>query len=928
MACFTRLRSLFRKQKLSRELDEELSFHLAMREQWNADRGMPPTTARREARLRFGSRAKWRESMSEIDLALLPQTILQDLRYGQRILLRNFGFTAAAILALALGIGANTAAFTGYKAFFARTLDASQPSRMANMALVSQSGGIHGWFSYPDYVAYRDHLRSFSGIIAHYPDRLTLTGAGETISQRTAVQGSLMGRWGLLPTGTRASTAEFASTHIVSENYFQVLGIQPIRGRTFDGMTRAQLEAAPSVLISENYWQRRFGADPSLIGRSIRLNGVAFTVIGITPRNFVGTSVVSPDFWLPFTLEPLIHPANSFLGDRTSQCCRVFGRLAPGVTMAQAQAEMTVLANTLRATHAPDSDLSKPLSAQIWSGSPFPTKLDARLKFAVGLIMAAFAMVLVIACANVASLQLARATSRQGELAMRLSLGATRRRLIRQLLTESALLGLIAGAVALLFSWALLKAGVAIFSAQMPPEYGTFVMNVSPDPGIFAYVFAISILAGILFGLAPALESSRSALAAALKANSESSPLRKRLLRESLIAAQVAVSLVLMIAGGMLIHSSIRALKMDTGYDDKHVVDLELQFPDDPQYTTARRNALWQEMLTRVQALPSVTAVTHGRAPDGGGTRGAFITTNGVVPNEHNTQTNLFYTYIESNYFDTLGIPVLFGRAFQPGSESSEPSVVLSQSAAQQVWPGQNPIGRTLRITADKRSASAGELMPDGPTWQVIGVVRDTRGTMLDNSDSAEIYLQLPAARINDAPILIRTASDPNQLVAAITDALGSVDSNLMAKVSTLDYMLKDTEPFLAAAFSAGIATAIGLLGLLLASMGIYGTVSYMVVLRTREIGIRMALGAKKRDILRLMIRESARPVLAGLCTGACLAVGASYLLRGVLYGLNRIDGISFTTVPLLFLLIAFAATWLPSRRAMRVQPMSALRCE
>jgi predicted permease len=927
MAWTSRLRALFRRKRLAQELDEELEFHLSMRQQWNEDRGVAVATARREARLRFGSPPLWRERMSEIDLATLPQTVLQDLRYGARILMRNAGFTIVAALALAMGIGLNTAAFTAYKAFFVRGLDARDPGKMVNMALLSQSGAIYAFSSYPDYAAFRDHLRSFSGVIAQYPDRLTLTGAGETISQRSAAAGSLMGRWGMLASGTQASTAEFASTFIVSENYFQVLGVRAIRGRTFAGMSRTELEATPAVLISENYWQRRFGSDPGLLGGSIRLNGAAFTVVGITPRDFAGTGIAVPDFWLPFSLESLVHPNGSLL-DRENKCCRIFGRLAPGVTMATAQAEMTVFADQLRSMHNPHSEFGKPFTAQLQPGSPFPGKLDERLKFAVELIMVAVGLVLVIACANVASLQLARAASRQGELGMRLSLGASRLRLIRQLLTESVLLGVLSGAVALLFSWALLRAGVMIFSSELPAEYGSLVFNVNPDLQVFGYVFGLSVAAGILLGLAPALDSSRSALASALKANTEKVPLRKRRLRDALIAAQVSVSLALMIAGSMLIHSSIRALKMDTGYQDKRVVDLDLRFPDDPQYTAERRNALEHYLLSRLAALPGVVAMTHGLAPDGGGVRFAAVTTNGEKPTEHTAQAYLYYAHVEANYFQTLGIPLLFGRGFLAQAGRPEVSAILSESAARELWPGQNPLGRSLRLGTDGQFSPESEMLPDGPSYRVIGVVRDTRGIQIDNSDREKVYLPLPAERMNDSPLLIRTAGEPAQLVGSIGAVMASIDPNLMARISTLEQMLKDTEPFLAAAFSAGIATLVGVIGLLLASMGVYGTVSYMVVLRTREVGIRMALGAKKRDILGLMLQESAPPVLAGLAAGVVLAVGASYLLRGVLYGVSRVDGVSFGSVSLIVVAIALLATYLPSRRAMRVEPMAALRSE
>ncbi|MGA2581582.1 MAG: ABC transporter permease, partial [Bryobacteraceae bacterium] len=421
-------------------------------------------------------------------MTILHETVLQDLRYGSRMLYRNAGFTAVAVFALALGIGVNTAVFTAYKAMIARPLDARDPGEMVNLTLVRQSGATDFAFSYPDYEAYRDSARSFSGVIAFSPEHMRLSNAGGVISQRDSAAGSGMGRLGLLPPG--ASNAEFTFVFVVSENYFKILGVAALRGRTFESIGTG-LAASPSVLISENYWQKRFAGDPAVLGKTIRLNGAAVTVAGITPHDFVGTSVAVPDFWLPLSLEPLVHADGQWLSNRENQFCRLFARLAPGVRMGQAQTEMTLLAGRLRALHDPRSESAKPATALVSPGSPLPHKLDDGVKFAILLIMAAAGMVLAVACANVASLQLARARSRQNELRTRLSLGASRLRVVRQLLTESALLGLLAGVVALLFTSALLKVSVALAAEAFPAEYGTLIFDVNPDFEIFAYVFGV-----------------------------------------------------------------------------------------------------------------------------------------------------------------------------------------------------------------------------------------------------------------------------------------------------------------------------------------------------------------------------------------------------------------------------------------------------
>jgi predicted permease len=839
------------------------------------------------------------------------------------MLYRNAGFTAVAVFALALGIGVNTAVFTAYKAMIARPLDARDPGEMVNLTLVRQSGATDFAFSYPDYEAYRDSARSFSGVIAFSPEHMRLSNAGGVISQRDSAAGSGMGRLGLLPPG--ASNAEFTFVFVVSENYFKILGVAALRGRTFESIGTG-LAASPSVLISENYWQKRFAGDPAVLGKTIRLNGAAVTVAGITPHDFVGTSVAVPDFWLPLSLEPLVHADGQWLSNRENQFCRLFARLAPGVRMGQAQTEMTLLAGRLRALHDPRSESAKPATALVSPGSPLPHKLDDGVKFAILLIMAAAGMVLAVACANVASLQLARARSRQNELRTRLSLGASRLRVVRQLLTESALLGLLAGVVALLFTSALLKVSVALAAEAFPAEYGTLIFDVNPDFEIFAYVFGVSLVAGIFFGLAPALESSCAALSSGVR--SSTSPVRSRRIQDFLIAAQVALSLVLMIAGSMSIRSAINSLKMETGYDGKHVVNLDLQFLEASKYTAARKAALVYELRTRLAALPGVAAISSARPPG----NNFFQTAAAPLDAEKSTAQSvqsIHYTYVQANYFRTLGIPLFLGRSFQSQAGQPEHSIVVSESAAKQLWPGQNPIGRRLRLGAtDEHFHNWSELLADGAVYRVIGIAGDTRGAEVNGSDSRQLYLPLAEDRLQDHPLLIRTRSDPAQVAKSIDAVISSIDPDLAATSSTLDEMLRQSPSFIGSSLVAAIASTVGLFGLLLALMGIYGTVSYIVVLRTREIGIRMAVGAQKRDVLGLILRESTRPVLAGLLAGMLLAVGVSHLLRGLLYGHHTVDGISFAGVSLLFLAIALLAAYPPSRRAMRVDPVVALRYE
>jgi macrolide transport system ATP-binding/permease protein len=894
---------LFRRHAVD-DLEEEIRAHLQMEEQENRESGMPPKEAYYAARRRFGNVTMTWERSREMWGWNFVEELSQDLRYGLRQLRHSLGFTIASVFALAMGIGVNTAVFTAYKTMIARPLDARDPGEMVNLGLTRDSAAVVS-FSYPDYEAYRESVLSFRDVIAFSAEQMSLTDAGGVISQRNALASSGLGRLGLLPFG--ASNAEFARVNVVSENYFTALGVGASRGRTFDS-------ALPSVLITENYWQSRFASDPAALGKMVRLNGAPVTIVGITPRDFTGTDIAVPDFWLPFSADPLVHADEGRLTNRENPCCRLFARLAPGVNIRQAQAEMTLVAERIRALHDPHSDAAKPATALVWPGSPFPRPLSMMggLQLTIVLVMLAAAMLLVVACANAGSLQMARARSRQNELRTRLSLGATRPRLLRQLLTESALLGLIAGAVALLFSWALLQIGVTLAGEALPPSEGALVFNVAPDLEIFAYVLIVSLVAGILFGLAPAIESSRPAA----EGRASTSSVRGRRLQDFLIAAQVSLSLVLTIAGSMLIHSAIHTLTADPGYDSAHVVDLELRFPEGSKYSAERRLAVVRDLRTRLAALPGVSAITSGRPPEFTG-----FPTAGVSAAR---QSTLYYAYVQANYFETLRIPILLGRGFQPGR-----SAVLSESAAKQLWPGENPVGRSIRLgPTDDRAHTASELSAEGPAYLVIGVARDTSGAQFDGGDARRIYLPLPEDQFQKYPILLRTQSDPAQVMKAIDVAVSATDSNLIATSSTLDELLRVSPLFAGSSIAAAIASTLGLLGLLLASLGIHGTVSYIVVLRTREVGIRMAIGAKKRDILGLILGESTRPVLVGLLTGMLLSVGASYLLRGLLYGLHTVDGISFAGVSLLFLSVALLAAYPPARRAMRVDPVVALRYE
>jgi predicted permease len=859
-------------------------------------------------------------------------TIIQDLRFGVRSLLRSRGSTVITILSLALGIGVNCVILTCYKAFFLRPLDAHNAGEMVNIGLTRNSGVTEYTFSYPDYQSFSESVPALSGLIAYRPARFMLSNAGEMISQRTAFRQSTMGRLGLTPT-PGAGNAEFAQTFVVSENYFKVLGVSVIQGRTWDSANTVGPAATPSVLVSENYWKRRFAGDPAIVGKMVYLNGVEVTVIGVTPHDFVGISIATPAFWIPISIEPLINADNQWLLARDRRY-QLKGRLAPGVTAAQVQTQITTVADRLWTQYEPQTQSNRPdtrpAAALVWPGSPypFPPSQLSGLNLAVGLILFCTAMVLGVACANVGSLQLARARSRETEFRTRLSLGATRVRVVRQLLTESALVGLLAGALALLLSWALLKMVVKASADFLPVQFGDFVFDVNPNLPVFALVFLISLIAGVLSGLTPALQSARSALTSIGRGSTAS--IRNRRLEGVLVSVQVAFSLVLMIGGTMFVRGAVNALGVEAGYDSQLLVRLDSQFPDMAKYTADRKTVLVDEIRQRTVALPGVTGVTRALPPGSSGFRTVAVPIDEVRAKA--TPSTLNYTYVEPDYFETLGIPLRLGRSFDSQTRNGR-FVILSESAARQVFGRENPLGRRMRMgLIDERQHRDSELVADGPAYEVVGIAGDTRGASFDASDSKQIYIPLTDDRAAEGiiarPLLVRTQSDPASTISQAEKMIASIDPGIVVTSSTLEEARRQLGPVIASSFGAAFAFSIGLLGLLLALTGIFGTVSHIVALRTREVGIRMALGARQRDVLRLILHEIARSVFAGLLFGMALAAAVVYLLRGILYGISVVDAFYFVIVSILFLFVALLAAYPPARQATRVDPMAAVRCE
>ena len=879
-----RLAALFVTSRSDRDLDEEIESHLQFHIDDNIRAGMAPAEARRHALMKFGAAESVKEAYRDRRGFPALERLARDIRFAVRTLRKAPGFTIVAVLTIAIGVGVNTGIFTVLNAAAFRPLNLPDADRLVT---ISQSfeghfrRNVHGapsLASYAEYRAYRDDSHVFSGVLAYAPDvEATLGG-----DRPQALVGTL-----------------------TSCNYFEVLETHPALGRGFAASECSASGVSAVVVISDALWRNAFGANPAVIGRTVRINRTGFTIIGVAPPGFNGTEAIASDFYAPITMQPVLVRDRSFLDDDAMSWLELVGRLRPGVSTPAARAALSVIAARIDAQR----------KGRITHVSLTPTTLSSLpelhgLVLGIGaVILAAVTLVLLIACANLANLVLARATTRRREVALRLAIGASRSRIVQQFLIESLMLAAIGGAAGSLVSFWSSAGTVRYLLAHLPPGIPSFAFDVAPDLRVLAYALALTIATGLAFGIVPALRSSRTDLTAALRQDDDrSGPGRSGRLRATLVGVQAGVCVLLLVACGLMLRALVRSQTIDVGFrtDGIAVVSFDLVGAG---YTPAQAQSFQRRLIDRLGATPGILrAVPAGTSP----------LSDQHSETEFSSPTGrrdlmLEFTDIGSGYFPLLDIPIVRGRDFTDRDwRSGPPMAIVSESAAARLWPGSDPLGASL--TFEKTTAT------------VLGIAGDTQVARLGHPEAPMIFVSgSPRDALRDQ-LLIKTTLVPSTAVHTIQATAAGLDPELVVNVGwladNLDYWRAP------ARIVSELAGVLGAAALLLACTGVFGTVAYAVNRRMREIAIRIALGAAAGDVMRLVIRQTMGPVLIGLAIGLGCAAVLTGVLTSLLVGISPRDPVSFGAAALMVSIAALGAAYLPARRALRVEPTRALRQE
>ncbi|HXI43714.1 MAG TPA: ABC transporter permease [Bryobacteraceae bacterium] len=893
-----RLRSLVRRERIDNELDAELRFHLEQQIQENLAAGMSDDEANYAARRTIGGLLQFKEQCRDTRRINWIADLAKDVRYALRILRKSPGFTAAAVLSLALGIGINTAVFSLINAVLLRTLPVKSPEQLV---VFNHRNDI----SYPMYQDLRDGNTVLAGLLCRFTIPASMSAGGQT---------------------------DRITAELVSGNYFQVLGVGALIGRTLMPDDARMPGAQTVVVLSNAFWRRRFGSDPGVVGKTIRLDGHPMTVVGITPAGFQGIEVgVSPDVRVPVTMYRALVPdlpANVDMNFRGWAWLDLVGRLKDGARMAQAESALNAFY-----VHARENEVNgvfKDIPAfakarvlaetlRLESGGRGVSEFRDMFSRQLWILMAAVSVVLLIACMNVASLLLARAMARQREIAVRLALGASRVRVVRQLITESVILVLISTAA----SVAVARWGSHVLASFLPEGRLPVFLDVEPDFRVLAFAVIVSLAAGILFGLAPALQLTRSAVAPALKAQATLSGLRGSLtLRKVLTIAQVALSLLLLEGAGLFVRTLRNLKAVDIGYDRENVLLLEL-VPLLNGYSNDQSTRFFEQVIERVNQLPGVRSASIGSM----GLLGPGLRIEGVHAEGENTpraEGGGWINSVSPKYFETLKVPLLLGRSFTAHDTKSAPKVaIVNQTFARRFFGGGKAVGRHVVV---------GDV-----NVEIVGVVRDGKYKDVREEPRNVVAVRGEPPNVVYVPfeqnlgvpmtLYVRTVGDPAKVTSAIRREVQAVDANVpIYNVRTLEAQLD--ESLSQERLMATLSSWFGAFALLLASIGLYGVLAYSVTRRTNEIGLRMALGAEPGGVIWMVLREALLLVGTGVAIGVPLALALARSVSSLLYGLKPTDSLTISAAVALLFAVAATASYLPARRASRVDPMIALRYE
>jgi predicted permease len=818
------------------------------------------------------------------------ETLWHDLKFGVRALLKNPAFTAVAVITLALGIGVNSTVFSIVNAYLFRPLPVKDPEQLVALATRDRSFEVPYEMSFPNFQDLRDRAGVFSDAIAFSNTVFNMTTDGQ--SERT---------WALMVTG----------------NYFSMLGVDAAAGRTFTTEEGSVPGAQPVVVLSYAYWQQRFGSNESVIGRTLKLNGIPFTVIGVAPQSFTGTeSVLRLDIYVPLGLQDRLYPKSAgWFAKRSQTELHVLARLKPGVTVDQARAAVGVLAGQLEQEY-PETNKATTFAVELETHSRPVISIAQNIPRIAGVFMALVALVLLIACANVANLMLARAMARQKEIAIRLALGASRARIIRLFLTESIVLALAGGVIGWLLSyWAIDWLANIRVATDAPIRFG-----IEPDWRVQVFSLGIAVLTGLIAGVFPAFQTSRPDLNESLKEGGRSSAASGRhRIRTLLVIGQVAVSLLVLICAGLFIQSAKNAEKMDIGFRTENLSMASMD-PEAQGYDEARGRQFYKQLTDRVEALPGVIgACVASNTPLGFNNSIDDVYFEGrAAGREEEDRITIFSNIVGHGYFQTMGIPVLRGREFTERDDKSSPRVaIVNETMARRYWPDQDALGKRFALERE------------GPYLEIVGVVRDGKYVFLGEDPRTFFYIPFGQNYRGDMTLLLHNSGDDATALAGVRQVVRELDPELpLYDVKTMKTHLRDGLALLFVRLGARLATAFGVLGLVLAVVGVYGVVSYAVSQRIHEIGIRMALGASGIDVLKLVVGQGLMLTIAGVGIGLGASLMVTRVMTSLLYGVSATDPLTFGVIALVLAGVAVAASFIPARRALKVDPMVALRYE